>query len=356
MNYNALAAIEEQAEMLREYGNHYAGYPSSIMHDYPKQLAGSVAYVCLHAETMYLDPRIQVMLEQGMETLPDTVPLLHTDIPFRMGFVKLGKSVRFNSGLTIGESFSRTDLFKQSEDYDEITHIAWKADGVDKDSKLIKESAPSPTNISFQQRMGESGAAIIHTFGHTVRHGKRSPFQHLNSFPWGYGLALDDDEYYRDFETEWAGRHIDRKTHIDAGTVFTDSINSSTLAMDVYMKQINAFRWSFAIWHFMAQKVAAKERQHPDRAMQRRAQRNPDEWQDNKWVDIITLRASASAAHREFNETSRHVSVRFIVRGHWRNQWYPSEGRNKPIWIMPYVKGPDGAPVQSPTKLFNIAR
>jgi hypothetical protein len=60
--------------------------------------------------------------------------------------------------------------------------------------------------------------------------------------------------------------------------------------------------------------------------------------------------------HAQFEEASRHLSVRFIVRGHWRNQWYPSEGRNKPIWIMPYVKGPDGAPVTGGTKLYNVAR
>lgn len=32
-------------------------------------------------------------------------------------------------------------------------------------------------------------------------------------------------------------------------------------------------------------------------------------------------------------------SMSWIVKGHWRNQWYGKEGVNKPKWIDPYFKG-----------------
>jgi hypothetical protein len=38
--------------------------------------------------------------------------------------------------------------------------------------------------------------------------------------------------------------------------------------------------------------------------------------------------------------------------GHWRKQWYPSQERNVPIWISPYVKGPDGAPLLAGEKVY----
>lgn len=41
------------------------------------------------------------------------------------------------------------------------------------------------------------------------------------------------------------------------------------------------------------------------------------------------------------------ITIQFSVKGHWREQWYGSEKDNtriqKPIWIMPFVKGKDFA-------------
>jgi hypothetical protein len=52
--------------------------------------------------------------------------------------------------------------------------------------------------------------------------------------------------------------------------------------------------------------------------------------------------------------TGRTYSVQWIVSGHIRNQWYPSEQRHKLIWIAPYTKGPQGAPLKTTT--YKVAR
>ena len=44
-------------------------------------------------------------------------------------------------------------------------------------------------------------------------------------------------------------------------------------------------------------------------------------------------------------EARRDWSHRWLVSGHWRNQWYPSEGVRRPIWIDAFVKGPSDAPL-----------
>ncbi|MDH6284062.1 hypothetical protein [Prescottella agglutinans] len=41
----------------------------------------------------------------------------------------------------------------------------------------------------------------------------------------------------------------------------------------------------------------------------------------------------------------RRHSHRWVVRGHWRRQWYPSLQRHVPIWITDYIAGPDEAPI-----------
>jgi hypothetical protein len=38
----------------------------------------------------------------------------------------------------------------------------------------------------------------------------------------------------------------------------------------------------------------------------------------------------------------------WLVRGHWRQQFYPSAGRHVPRWIAPYVKGPHDRPMKTP--------
>ena len=48
---------------------------------------------------------------------------------------------------------------------------------------------------------------------------------------------------------------------------------------------------------------------------------------------------------------------RFVVSGHWRNQPY-GKGRKKRrrVWVNPYIKGPDGAPLLNQKKVFVWAR
>lgn len=50
----------------------------------------------------------------------------------------------------------------------------------------------------------------------------------------------------------------------------------------------------------------------------------------------------------------RQYTHRWVVRGHWRNQYYPSRRGHRPIWITAQLRGPDGAPILDPDKLVNL--
>jgi hypothetical protein len=81
---------------------------------------------------------------------------------------------------------------------------------------------------------------------------------------------------------------------------------------------------------------------------------------DNEAVTVITLRkVDAVVGDPSFNDSEGeggHLSCQFVVRGHWRNQWYSSLQAHRQIWIAPFIKGPEGAPLRKTQRVFELVR
>jgi hypothetical protein len=60
---------------------------------------------------------------------------------------------------------------------------------------------------------------------------------------------------------------------------------------------------------------------------------------------LSARRGHTSPGAPDHNRHAREYSVRWVVRGHWRRQWYRSLNRHIPIWITDYIAGPDDAPL-----------
>lgn len=75
-------------------------------------------------------------------------------------------------------------------------------------------------------------------------------------------------------------------------------------------------------------------------------------------VRVVSLRSGTEHATAYDHAAGRTVEWRhrWMVRGHWRKQPYPSlgEGVTKRVWIAPYLKGPEGAPVLSSPKVIAV--
>lgn len=71
-------------------------------------------------------------------------------------------------------------------------------------------------------------------------------------------------------------------------------------------------------------------------------------------ITFLSVRRSPPKAGR--GDSHREYSHRWVVRGHWRRQWYPSEGRHKPKWIMEYIAGPEDAPLLVHDKVTIVDR
>lgn len=110
-----------------------------------------------------------------------------------------------------------------------------------------------------------------------------------------------------------------------------------------------------ALWRLMEQRIAVVETHEVDRATRRRVARIHPEY--DRPVRVVTLRRPRRPADEGVVQSSVEWSHRWVTRGHWRNQWYPSRGVYRHIWIAPYIKGPDDKPLELPVdRVFRLAR
>lgn len=104
----------------------------------------------------------------------------------------------------------------------------------------------------------------------------------------------------------------------------------------------------------MQQRIGHRQSLRPDRAQRRDGIRRGFHERE---VVVVRLRREAGDYVRHEPESEANYSHRFIVSGHWRNQWYPSGQVHRQIWISPYVKGPEDQPlVVRPRRVFNLTR
>lgn len=95
------------------------------------------------------------------------------------------------------------------------------------------------------------------------------------------------------------------------------------------------------------------EKRRPQRQARRDAARKGSPFADDE-VGFIILRrpASQNGSSEEGDPVAwRH---RWIVSGHYRAQWYPSEQAHHVIWIAPHMKGPADAPLLE--HVYKVAR
>lgn len=116
-------------------------------------------------------------------------------------------------------------------------------------------------------------------------------------------------------------------------------------------EQANSARLCHALWLLLNQTIVSVEEEKPDRAAGRRAIKKgfPPR------VTTISLRRTESRP----SEGESHVEWhhRWIVRGHWRWQACgPGRSERVRIWIAPFVKGPEDAPLKQSDKLYDLRK
>lgn len=105
-----------------------------------------------------------------------------------------------------------------------------------------------------------------------------------------------------------------------------------------------------------AQYVAAVSGQRVTRAQRRRAWRMGLTAPTYGQINVVTLRRAHQRGAGDEPDEDFEYSHRFMVRGHWRHQWYPSRGEHELLWIDPFIKGPENKPLIIKDRIWNVAR
>jgi hypothetical protein len=104
---------------------------------------------------------------------------------------------------------------------------------------------------------------------------------------------------------------------------------------------------------FLEQRILLSPRFLADRGSRRRREK-ARQAPPSEEIHVVRLRHVAyrgEGGHRDVEWTCQ-----WIVRGHWRNQWYPRQKHYRPRWIAPYLKGPEDKPLREPGRLFAVVR
>lgn len=120
-------------------------------------------------------------------------------------------------------------------------------------------------------------------------------------------------------------------------------------------------KWFLAFMRFCWQELIVARK--PDNTDISRQQRRAFE-RASKLADPISV-VYLRRLHEQHDEPStlgHSLTYRVLVRGHWRNQFYPSLGpvddpmSHRRIWIDPHVKGPEHAPFRDAPKVTAVVR
>lgn len=69
---------------------------------------------------------------------------------------------------------------------------------------------------------------------------------------------------------------------------------------------------------------------------------------------VIVVRLRRVYQEKGTGESDVQWQHRWMVRGHWRRQWYGKTREHKMIYIAPFIKGPEGKPFLPPRDIVKV--
>lgn len=122
-------------------------------------------------------------------------------------------------------------------------------------------------------------------------------------------------------------------------------------------------RMLLATWKLLGERITTVESNRPPRHIRRRAERVAPETGDVLIVrlrkEVVDRRGDAPLVPllegQEAGSDEPWYTHRFLVAGHWKHQHYgPRNSLKKLIWVAPYVKGPEGAPLVARDRVYSL--
>lgn len=169
--------------------------------------------------------------------------------------------------------------------------------------------------------------------------------------------------FYVDFYRVWddavsAGKETPEQAAFQKANSprFTYTTDGATLLRGPQDKRPNGVLnlWGKTIastWLLMKQTLAEISQPTYTRADRRRLARRGAALDAVRVIELRRPRHSGPSG-----ESDREYHHQWIVRGHWRQQWFPKREVHRPVWIAPHIKGPEGAPMLGGEKVHTWKR
>ena len=243
------------------------------------------------------------LLEHAAASFPNT-PLHPVDLPIDCGFVLLGRSVNVIDmhGKKLPVRAFTWGLTSSTTDPSEATGVHF--------SVYAHESDDTERELADRE-LGVSGyfptLSLLHDAG------------------WAFGHEYASGEGWK------------------AGTVWNEGL---PIPDEAIQSAIHMMKVIHTFWMLSQQRIGEANSHQASRGVRRRIERSfPN--RPIPEVRVVTLRRRRPPRHSDEEVGSgREYTHRWWVNGHWRRQWYGTEGRHKPKYIEGYVKGPDDKPFQ----------
>jgi hypothetical protein len=319
VNVNYQRALDKKMEWLRWSGsaearNSYLGISpiSAVWPMYEDILA--------HSDTYFMNDKFCDLVDVARQSVPDDLDWQAEWTPTKRGFMWLEKPFR------IPPLGSWAKISKELQDGLTISAVGW-----------FPVTPGVVTSLAFGRE--KERIAIEHTtelcfFVDFSLYGK------YGFNPWSY-MTLAPGDLVRD-----------RIKTFEKSAYVSDGAYCGGRETDM----LHEIRWVYSAFHLMSQRLAVKVEHQADRHLRRRMEKEGS--RNTPTVQYVTLRryeearkkAAASGESVEWN-------CQWMVGGHWRNQWYATEQKHRPVWIEDYIKGPEGKPLRQPSeKIYRAVR
>jgi hypothetical protein len=121
------------------------------------------------------------------------------------------------------------------------------------------------------------------------------------------------------------------------------------------VRRVEQMRYIAACTVFMQQRILTQHTERADRSTRRRLDRAG--WTHDPEIKVIRLRRASSSPSSESGHEPVEWTCQWVVSGHWRQQFYPSTNEHRPVFVLPYIKGPEGLPLKAPAeRVFAVVR
>jgi len=282
--------------------------------------ARGIAFALENAVPYYWSPETCDALSAAAASIPDFT-LRREDLPTPAGYLYFSRPLKVHR--------ESEDLADPETALGDLVAISWQIFS-NLGRPTLQKAGPTSINeaemtdewwnrtVTNANNIRVADGVAVNMYVQTAK-GRTIP---ISNFSWDFGQSCAE---------VWQRGHV--QIGNDGKPLFSEQMQSE-------------LQYFSAALMFMQQEIFPTRRETLPRSTRRRLlAQGYDPGSETMTPNVVYLRRVSHKTDSDDDVEHREYTSRFWVRGHWRNQWYETDQRHKPIWIHPFIKGPDDKPI-----------